>query len=209
MSATAQTVDQLMQDPEQKALMQVIKQRFATLIRSAVAGTPIPESFLAALTAGESGGDLLVSRYEGYELSQFALVLCAKRPNYQGITSPQLTARLNGVFSIAAGVKTLVDHCTSWGPTQIMGWQSIKRGYKLAELQDVTKHFPHAIELLLDFSRQFYRLDVGRQIAPTSIDATCNGLFHCWNAGAPDKATTDPMYATRGLARMKIYEALP
>jgi hypothetical protein len=193
-------------------LMTKIRGTYAAYIRAAVVGTVLPEAFVAALVANESGGDLIASRYEGFELSQFALVLAGKRASYQGIIASMLTARMAGSLSVAAAVNVLVDMSTSWGPCQVMGWQSVKRNYALAELRAIDKHFGRVRDILLDFGRQFYPAPFSAPMvpfAPVQKDAICEGLFHCWNAGAPGNPTADPSYAPRGINRMHIYEGLP
>jgi len=198
------------QNTETVSLMRTIRDRFRAQMRAASAGTPIPESFFAALTANESGGDVNASRYEAYELAQFALVLCGKRDSYQGITASQLTSRLAGVLSISSGVRQLVDLCTSWGPTQIMGWHAIRLGVQLSAIQKIESHYSYTSYELLQFTKQFYpELMVQAAMHEDQREGICIGLFHCWNSGKPSNPTTDPLYASRGLARMKAYEALP
>ena len=195
MSSTATSIDR------ETALMKLIRDTLGAQIRAAVAGTPIPESFVAALVANESGGNLAATRYEAAELGRFALVLAGKRESYQGIVKATLSAALRGVYTLEQGAQILVNYCTSWGPTQIMGWQALKGGYPLSELSLPTKHFPHAVELLVSFSKEFTLISDG-------VQTSWANFFRCWNTGRPDGKTFDPNYATNGLYRMQIYQQL-
>lgn len=186
---------------QETALMSLIRDQMGAPIRDAVKGTAIPEAFVAALTANESGGNPAASRFEAAEQDEFLLVLDCKRGPYQGITAAQLQKAIRG------DTRSLVAFCTSWGPTQIMGWHAIKEGYPLSELLTIPRHFYHAVQELLDFAREF-RMMLPPAPFPDGVafpDQIATDLFHCWNAGAPTRPTTDPAYSADGLERMKIY----
>jgi hypothetical protein len=183
-------------------LMAQIKKNWGPAIRAAVAGTPFPESFLAALAANESSGDINATRFEAAELGEFALVFVGKRNGYQGLTDLDLVSALSGLFSVRAAAARLVQLCTSWGPTQIMGWQSIRGKYAITDLLDPTKHFYQAVRLLEDFRVRF-------GMSAEMCDAEEGQLLRCWNTGRPDGELTDPKYELNGLARIAIYEKLP
>lgn len=195
--------------PGEVALMQKIRAQWGPAIRAAIAGTPIRESFLAALSANETSGDASKTRFEAAELGQFALVLAGRKASYQGLTNDVLVPRLQSaatvgsvVPSLAKAAAWLVDICTSFGPTQIMGWQTLKTSHPLADLQSIGPHFGFATKLLCDFNRQ---CDLQLPVR----EEGWRDLFICWNTGSPHGATTDPQYVPNGLTRMAIYEALP
>lgn len=181
--------------------MQTIRVQYSGLIRTAIAGTEIRESLVAALAANETSGNPNVTRYEGAELGRFAQVLGGKVESYQGITKPQMMTALKGVYTIESGVLILINLCTSWGLTQIMGWQALKGGYPVSELSLPSRHYPHTAELLAAFQRDFH-------LATDNYTDFARSLFTCWNAGSPAGKTTDPNYAARGVARMQIYDGL-
>jgi hypothetical protein len=185
---------------QETALMRTIRDTMAAPIRAAIVSSAIPESFVAALVANESGGNAGATRYEPYELGQFALVLCGDRQDYQGITSAVLLGKiLSG--NVSDAVKKLVNICTSWGPTQIMGWHAIKDGYPIGDLSLLRSHFARAAGYLAAFQREFPQ-------TAQRTDTAWFDLFTCWNAGRPGNPTSDPTYSARGLRRMKIYEGL-
>jgi|SRR5579872_24542 len=184
-------------------LMAKIKKDWGPAIRAAVAGTPFPEALLAAIAANESSGDINATRFEAAELGEFALVFVGKRADYQGLGAEDLVGALSGVFSVRAAAGRLVDWCTSWGPTQIMGWQSIKAKYAIADLLDPTKHFYHTACMLAAFQKQFALRDQEFMAVPW------DQYFRCWNTGNPSAPTSDPNYVTHGLARMRLYTAGP
>lgn len=185
--------------PAETALMQLIRDQYGAYIRIAVAGKSIPEAFVAALVANESGGNAGATRYEAAELGRFAQVLTEERKDYQGIGAQSLTNWiLRGSFTAKGIATNLVSLCKSWGPTQIMGWHALKGAYPISELQTAEKHFVHTAELLNDFIIS-WRLHMPDQ---------SKDLFTCWNAGGPANTTSDPYYAVRGLLRMQIYQEL-
>lgn len=177
--------------------MRLIKGTHGTYIDHAFSGSPIPSAFVAALEANESGGNPSKTRYEAAEVGRFARVLAGIDTRYQGIGAAELTGAIMSA-PISSAVKKLIDFCTSWGPLQIMGWQAIKGKYSVGDLQVLEKHYSKGYSLLRDFQIAFPE-------TTSEKDRGWLALFTCWNAGAPDRSTTDPEYAARGLARMKLY----
>jgi hypothetical protein len=86
-------------------------------------------------------------------------------------------------------------HASSWGLTQIMG---LNYPGEALNLLDPGVNLEHAVVMLSDFAER-YSLDLRAEFAE---------LFRCWNTGGPYGETADPEYVPKGLARMKIYEAL-
>jgi len=184
------------------ALMAKIRQNFSPFIKTAIEGTPYPESFLAALVANESGGNLAAGRFEPGVFWELSFTFTGKKTAYGSITTDKLKEYLgNGATDKA--VNALINLAMSAGPTQIMGYQSLARGYALAELYNLATHFKHAIELLDDFGKRFnLRLSPP---AESHDEPTYAGYFRCWNTGEPNGKTFDPNYVANGLLRMQIY----
>ena len=174
--------------------MAKIRQNMAPFIKPAIAGTPYPECFLAALVANESGGNLAAGRFEQEVFWEISFALIGRKTAFGSITTDKLKAYI-GESTPAATVAALVNLATSAGPTQIMGYQSLAGGYPLAELYKLDTHFRHAIEVLDDFRKRFGIPDTG----------AIPQLFRCWNTGRPDGQTFDPAYVPNGLRRMQIY----
>jgi hypothetical protein len=181
--------------PDQQ-LMQKVKEVYGSFIDAAVDGTPYPAAFLAALAANESSGDPAVARFEPAVFWQLSFTLINRKQNFGAIKPDDLAHYLAAPEDPRTAVLALVNLATSWGPTQIMGYQALAGKYPLAELPNLQTHFPHAIAMLKDFNSRF------------SLGQDWNPYFHCWNGGSPTAATFDPNYTAKGLDRMTIYEAL-
>jgi hypothetical protein len=159
-----------------------------------------PEAFLAALTANESGGDPTKTRLEPVDLAELAQVLIGHKANFGSIGAQDLGGYLS-VGDAKGIVQQLVNLATSWGPTQIMGYQALAGKYSLAELPNLQTHYRHATSVLDDFGRRFGLTE------HTWPDVAWQ-YFRCWNTGHPNGTTADPAYVTNGLARMTIYGKL-
>jgi len=181
-------------------LMGAIAAKYGDAITAATAGTSWPPEFLAALTANESGLDPTESRFEPTVAGSLLMLLIGRRANFGAITQKTLANYFPPNFTPDQFAGTLVNLCSSWGPTQIMGYQALARGYLLSELTtNFAKHYKHAVEILADFQKQFRLPDID----PSSAEA----YFRCWNAGNPNGQTYDPQYVPNGLLRMQLYAA--
>src|ERR1700690_2893602 len=185
--------------PAELALMQRVKSVCGSWIDEAVAGTPYPAALLAALAANETGGDPTKSRFESNVFGQLCQVVTNGPPFFGSIERSVLLfgAQLPGGEAIHA-ILYLRNLATSWGPTQIMGYQAIAGKYDLAELTSLNTHFHHTIEMLEGFRKSFHLLTAD----------PWDPFFRCWNTGRPDGKTFDPAYTANGLARIQIYESL-
>jgi hypothetical protein len=186
-------------------LMAKIKTICGPWIDKAAAGTPYPAAFLAALTANESGGDIYATRLEPNVLGQLAFVFLGRKPEFGAITQNSLTDYVAEVSPSSnprqqqrALLAELVELASSWGPTQIMGYQALARKYPVGDLPTLDRHYPHTIDMLDDFAKRF----------ELATDAGMALFFHCWNAGSPTGRTFDPQYTSNGLSRMAIYQTL-
>src|SRR5713226_8923089 len=72
------------------ALMQEIRARWQTTISGAISGTAIPEAFVAALVANESGGDPSAKRYEKNVHYHLWEVLMGRRDKFSSISKAEL-----------------------------------------------------------------------------------------------------------------------
>jgi hypothetical protein len=181
--------------PEQE-LMTKIKTDCGPWIKDAIDGTPYPAELLAAITANESGGDPRAQRFEPKVFGHLAQVLVGQKANYGAIGGEDLAGQLPK--GIRDAILQLMSYATSYGPTQIMGYEALVGGYNVAELPNLQTHYRHAVKMLEDFDKR-YQLSARNEW----------GLFfHCWNDGSPTAPTEDPAYTSRGLDRMGIYKLL-
>jgi hypothetical protein len=199
-------------DPE-FALMQRVKSVCGSWIDEAVNGTPYPPALLAALAANETGGDPTKSRFESTVYVSLSQVLVGLRENFGSITKvPILEAVTTGYneMSFPTTLLRLMNFATSWGPTQIMGYQAIAGGYSIAELTNLQTCFKRTREMLEAFAKQWKILS-GVVLVPGMVafpDAVSEAFFRCWNTGKPTGVTFDACYVLNGLMRMKIYQLL-
>jgi hypothetical protein len=185
--------------PEQE-LMAKIKTTCGPWIDAAVEGTTYPPALLAALTANESGGDLKAQRFEAKVFGQLAQVLVGHKANFGAIGGEDLLDAIGIVTDAKTIVLQLMTFATSYGPTQIMGYQALAGKYDMADLSGLTTHYHRAVAMLDDFCKRF---DLLSAPAPN-----WGAYFHCWNAGSPAAPTFDPNYTWRGLDRMNTYGTL-
>lgn len=203
----------------ERALMRRISARWGALIREVLSRSSIPEPFLAALIASESGGDPQAQRFEPAAYRRLkALVeggaaawgrlskasLEAEVGETLGHRSPEYhELRLNGRYQLryGAALREMTDEllracATSWGLTQIMGYHQVGRDGTPWDLLDPKTNLARAVELLAEFA-EAYQLDLRSEFS---------ALLASWNTGRPNGVTFDPQYIPRTLARLKIYE---
>lgn len=189
--------------------MQSIKTQWGAAIAEECSTSSVPEAFLAALIAGESGGRSGASRFEKGVLLNLWEVLLGRKPAFGSIVRADLvkfiTALQNGqtrfADSLPADAFQRVDGlATSWGLTQIMGYHVISdtAALSLDDLRMPQTHLHFACKMLAGFAHQF-SLDVTTEFSE---------LFRCWNTGRPDGTTFDPAYVNNGLARMAVWSSL-
>lgn len=190
-------------------LMLAIKVKYGEWIDTAVEGTPFRASLVAALVANESGLDDAAQRLEPAVLSALTLVLIGRKANFGSIGGQDLKKwlgriQLDGQISppVAIGLG-LANLASSWGPTQIMGYQALAADYPLSDLTNIQTHFRHTVEILADFQKRF------GLVAPIGQVQSDGALFFtCWNTGSPTGKTFDPAYADNGMRRLELYEDL-
>jgi hypothetical protein len=201
-------------DPD-AVLMSMIHQKWGPEIAQAcsVRGTwnvsAIPQAFLAALVANESGGNPDARRFEKGVLAALWEVLAGRSAAYGSIHRSELVAYVTvpplsdppagGIpAAVTAALLRLDGLATSWGLTQIMGYEALAMNTPIANLKWPNASLLWTLRMLRDFEHRWK--------LPDGVD--CEEMFRCWNTGRPHAPTADPNYVPRGLARMKIYAAL-
>lgn len=196
----------------EETLMARVRDGCGGFIAEAVKGTPYPASLLAALTANESGGDATKTRFEPAIFAKFGQIVTAlaagHEARYGAIGAQDLLKWCAPVSpdnragrSFAESVLSMVNLATSWGPTQIMGYEALAGGFPLSELTNLDWHFRHTVAMLDIFRRRW-------NLIQSAVQTNWSNFFRCWNTGRPDGQTADPQYVANGLARMAIYESL-
>ena len=84
---------------------------------------------------------------------------------------------------------------TSWGPTQIMGYNAIAHGVDYLALDTPPVSMELTVKIILDDARRF-RLDPSKDFG---------ALLKCWNTGGPSGKTFDPLYVLKGMQRLRLY----
>ena len=193
-----------MTDPN-AALMVMIRSKWGAAIAAACAASAVPESFLAALVANESGGDPSKTRFEPGNFAEMCEVMAGKRAHFESLGSQDLFPPV--AWTLSAGLARMVSFATSYGLTQIMGFQVLPFHRSLAILTDTAEHLKFAVELLEQFAARWdLKLDEGADRVLPGSDL--NKLFACWNCGQPfPEKTFDPHYCANGILRMGLYPA--
>jgi hypothetical protein len=194
-------------------LMKSIGAKFGVVIADACHSSSVPESFLAGLVANETGGNPNAKRFEKGVLASLWEVLQGRAAHYGSIGRADLNqyilpaaedlnhpADLHGFLSdhFLTAIQRLDSLATSWGLTQIMGYEAIAFDIEVPILESPDAGLRYTCRLLalmgsgrgLDLSKDF------------------SEMFDCWNTGRPHAPTADPKYIPNGLARMQIYETL-
>lgn len=194
-------------------LMQAIKAGWGAVIAEVSKPSSIPESFIAALVANESGGKSDARRFEPKVLLALWEVLLGRKAAYGSIGRSDLVAFVAGLSAapvtvpanLPADAFQRVDSlATSWGLTQIMGYHVLETlhipGYyrSVDALKEPASNLTAALNLLASFAHRF-QLDITKEFEQ---------LFRCWNTGQPDGKTFDPKYVVNGLTRMAIWTSL-
>jgi hypothetical protein len=192
-------------------LMTRIRDKWGATIADARKNAAIPEAFLAALVANETGGNADAKRFEHGVLAALWEVLQGRKAAYGSIgrddlfnhialavgTQPPLSA--SGLVGRISNALQFVDGlATSWGLTQVMGYEAIVFGVSFADLQNPVYGLRTSLRMLSQFAER-YQLDLGKDFSE---------LLDCWNSGRPHSPTADPQYIPNGLLRMQIYQTL-
>lgn len=194
-------------------LMQSIKTKYGAAIVAATSASSVPPAFLAALIANESGGMESAKRFEPGVLAALWQVLLGRKAAYGSIGAADLVQFLAGTAASLRAAQSLPADAfqrldalaTSWGLTQIMGYEALtqlafagSRSGFIAFMSTPDGSLRVTIQMLADFAQRWQ----------LNLATDADRLFDCWNTGRPHAATADPEYIPRGLARMKIYASL-
>lgn len=196
-------------------LMQSIKAKYGAAIVAATSASSVPLAFLAALIANESGGMESAKRFEPGVLAALWQVLLGRKAAYGSIGAADLVQFLAGTAASLRAAQSLPADAfqrldalaTSWGLTQIMGYEALSfypdaaiqmNALKNMQTGDLPTQLYFTVKMLADFAQRWQ----------LNLATDADRLFDCWNTGRPHAATADPEYIPRGLARMKIYAAL-
>jgi hypothetical protein len=201
------------------ALMKKIYDLWQPDILKATRNSLVEPAFLAALTANESSGQPAAQAFEPHIYRLLWEVATGQAPAFGSIGAQQLFGASASNFDCQAeppGAQTALGQnsppapltagqeqvlrkmATSWGLTQIMGYQIVGRTETVQDLLDPLQHYQFAVVLIQELARGFH-LDVARDFEP---------LFRSWNAGHPTGETFDPNYVSHGLERMQLYDAI-
>jgi len=202
-------------------LMQKIHDVAGAILVGAADKTSVPEAFLAALVANETGkefaeGGLVAAaqakRFEPGVLADLWQVLMGRKMAYGSIGRTDLLRYVTGLPAIPINVPVnipsnalnLLDGlATSWGITQIMGYHAMEAALFAQpayanRLLDPETDLDVTTKMLAQFAAHF-SLDLAKDFAD---------LFRCWNTGSPSGKTFDPNYVPNGLKRMQLYDAV-
>jgi hypothetical protein len=193
------------------ALMETIHARWGAAIDAACKTSAVPPAFLAALVANESGGSPDAKRFERAVLSSLWELLQGRTASFGSIGRNDVLAFLTApdsrtpavpptgfVSQLARSLQQLDGLATSWGLTQVMGYEALAFSCTLADLHNPVSELRISLRLLAQFAER-YQLDLAKDF---------QSLFDCWNTGRPHAPTADPDYIPNGLARMQIYQAI-
>jgi hypothetical protein len=201
---------------QEEKLMQSIREKWRAEIDRAIAATAIPSEFLAALIANETGGDPTKKRFEKNVLLELWEVLIGRSAHFGSIGRDDLEsiavsaaasdASSNLWFPVSC--KAIDALATSWGLTQIMGYETIALGVPLFALQQPSSSLQLTCRMLADFAKG-KKIDLKLAGVTGGLSGECSSeLFDCWNTGRPHAPTADPLYIPNGLVRMAIYRDL-
>lgn len=191
-----------MNDTAERELMTRIQKQYGPLLDSTQAASGIPAAFLAALIANETGGNPDATRFEPAVFTALAEVLLGRKAAYGSLGAQDLNAWISSHSPVpvtTGALHVLADLATSWGLTQIMGYEAIAYHTNILDLRSPVTSLARTAIMLKDFARRF-TLDVTKDFPE---------LFDCWNTGRPHTPTADPTYIPDGIARMGIWATLP
>lgn len=199
-------------------LMFLIRAKWGIEIDSARKDSPLPASFLGALIANESGGNSGAKRFEPSVYRHLQALAAGTIGGFGSIMYPEIEEyeaeemankafgfhqeHLSLDFTVvhqaaikAAAQSDLLNFASSWGLTQIMGYQVLTLNSSLADLLYAQTHLEISLRLLMQFAQRW----------KLNLATDAEALFHCWNSGRPDGKTFDPNYAGKGKERMRLW----
>ncbi len=170
-------------------LMNVICRRWGPDAQDACRSSSIPPELLAALIANESEGD---SGKLQFHPTIYRRLLAVQR----GEASAYATLGPSNLKGLSE--QQLRDCATTWGLTQIPGYQALAHAESPRRLLEPEFNLRLALRLLAAWVEEC-QLDPRAEFAE---------LFRCWKTGRPDGITADPEYVPRGLGRLALYRQM-
>jgi hypothetical protein len=210
------------------ALMQIVRREAGERIRQIAAISSAPAAFWAALTANESGVDLLrgkphreICRREKQVFAALCLVAGGfdtrygqvhlegmgnevaeeMRPATYHEDNVDVTVRVaKQAIGQLLTIENILRWASSWGYTQLMGYHCLRWGDATVEdLRNPDVHYRLAARLLAGECQRF-GVDMTREF---------EAMGRIWNAGRPDGKTYLPGYIPDLMRRMEIWKGLP
>lgn len=191
-------------------LMQSIREKWGSTIATACATSSVPEAFIAALIANESGGNQNAKRYERNVLAALWELLQGRTASFGSIGRNDVLDFISAPTAIASDAAAIQFQArltnsllqldglaTSWGLTQVMGYEAIPFATRTF-WRDPEGSLRISTRMLAQFSER-YQFDLAKDFSE---------MFDCWNSGRPHALTADPQYIPNGLLRMEIYTGL-
>lgn len=175
--------------------MRAIHERWGAPIAQACSTSSVPPALLAAIVANESNGDPSAKRFEPSVLLKLWDVLVGRSAAFGSIGAEDITRAINPFCAWTKNVANLDALATSWGLTQIMGYNFLGG---VGKLTDPSTNLYRAISLLTGFAKEFN----------LSLAKEPGELLACWNTGHPSTSPTPSEYVQNGLARMAAYQAI-
>ena len=217
------------------ALMSTIRRDWAAQLAAAVHASSLPESFLAAIVANESGGHAAVSRFEPAVFTRLVNVAAGRQAAFscpgsrKPLTAPDLLAyaspgELQPSQVVAEYQGPPFQPAPPGAPARGLQW-GLKRLSDLATSFGLCQVMGwHLVEMagyagwawtvgdLLDGAKNLQcAVALASYFAvryELDLSKDFEQLLRCWNCGTPDGTTFDPMYVPNGLARSAAYAAL-
>jgi len=219
-----------MSQSDEIKLMQAVKSACGPALAAFSPSSSVPESFWAALTANECGGNLVrgdaiqnIKRREPAVFSHLALVAAGFQPNYGSITKIAIdhaedqslarpTASHEAFMATAPSVlpamatpqetTITVDDLLRWSTS--WGWTQLMGYHALEWGIAVSDLWSPALHYGLAA-----RLMAGF-VKQYALDPKTEfePMARCWNTGGPEGKTYDPAYVPNLLSRMEAWEKL-
>ncbi|EAY25408.1 hypothetical protein [Microscilla marina] len=169
--------------------VELTRQNYSKQVNQICKEMDLPPAYFKALIVLECSGRFPPkSRYERHVYHKLSEVKRGKRKRYGSLTKTHLKK-----FSD----KTLKDLATSWGPLQVMGYQTIAMKIPLHWLKE---------EFALYYSIKWVKKSYGKYLKKRRF----GDAFHIHNTGKPMPSigtrTYDPNYVKKGLEYIKIFE---
>mgnify|MGYP001339683611 CR=1 FL=1 len=145
----------------------------------------LPSDYLKALIVLESSGRKIIPvKYEDHVFNELKKVQNGVKKNYHFVFKKHLKNKTDD---------DLKNLASSWGPFQLMGYKCIQLNIPLNELHEDKATF-WGVKWISNEYGDYLRKNKFKE------------AFHIHNTGSPNKKTTDPNYAKKGLKYMSYFK---